>query len=119
MTDTAYKQGDTVRVTTVGEVMTVEPNYLPIRVADGRSSWIPKSHIESVEVIRSPLTVGDVLPGSEVMAREDWQFGTMLVNVKDPGYKLVRVGDGWISPSGLRFTTLLYTYRILYLPDSA
>ena len=115
MSETVYKQGDTVRVMTVGEVMTLEPNYLAIRVADGGSSWIPKGHIESVEVIRSPLTVGNTYTAEELLTARP-PFGT-VIRTTENGVLATRAGDFWYFGEPFYANVLLEgSAEILYLP---
>ena len=115
MNGTAYKQGDTVRVTMVGKVMTTEDHYLSLQLAAGEA-WIPKDHIESVEVIRSPLKVGDIISAHRLNT-EDWPHGTVL---EDAGFDfLIRATKGWVSAETGNAMFLYNDHKILYLPDSA
>lgn len=113
-----YKKGDTVRVTLVGEVADEhDDRFVVIRQANAQTAWITIDVVESVEVLASPISVGDVVPGPEIMARKNWKEGTVLAGSINPSYVLVYVGDGaWQSVSGMQHKTLTDPYRVVYLP---
>jgi hypothetical protein len=109
--------GDRVRVVLEGEVKDVEPDNFQIGPFGADNVIFPDAeHVVSVEILRPPVKVGDVIETREQL--DALPSRTAVVDRYGWVAQRDRVGDGWSYMGGrVRHTDLPAT--VLYLPDGA
>jgi hypothetical protein len=110
------KVGDRVRVVLEGEVRRRAPTTSRSGIGADNVIFLDAEHVVSVEILRPPVKVGDVIETAEEL--DALPSRTAVVDRYGWVAQRDRVGDGWSYMGGrVRHTDLPAT--VLYLPDGA
>jgi len=115
------RMGDKVRVTLEGHVTGTGLVSFTMGMED-HMVRIPllASHLESVELIEAPATVGDTFTSAEVVARR-WRQGTLLRYGPKGVHFMRRFRDWAMSDDGIADDDVIKNwiglFQVVYLPD--